>query len=117
MRFPKLIFALLTLFLVAGLQPALAGKQDFVLHNATGVDIYAIYVSPTGVEEWQEDILAVDVLMDGESLKIKFNRGETAQLWDIRVEDEEGNALMWEGINLLEASEVTLLPDGTAELE
>ncbi len=55
--------------------------------------------------------------MDGESLKIKFNRGETAQLWDIRVEDEEGNALMWEGINLLEASEVTLLPDGTAELE
>ena len=42
------------------------------------------------------------------TLNIKFNRHETAAHWDLRIEDKEGNGVVWENLNLLEISEVTL---------
>ncbi len=112
----RIVTVLLALMVFVG-SPALAGEQDFELQNSTGVDIYKVFVSPSGAADWQEDVLGVDVLLDGEAVVISFDRSETAAHWDIRVEDDEGNALMWGKINLLEASHVQLLPDGTAEIE
>lgn len=88
--------------------PAVAGDQDFELLNKTGVEIAALYVSPSQADEWGEDILGVDVLPDGESVHIKFSRKETAAKWDIRIEDGDGNSLEWEGFNLLEISKIAL---------
>lgn len=96
------------------------GSQDFTLINNTGVIIDSVYISPTYINSWQEDILGQDRLADGDSVNIHFNRQERTTKWDIRVEDSDGNALIWEDINLLAISKVTLYYNngkGTAALE
>jgi len=96
------------------------GKQDFTLVNQTGVEINALYVSPHDSDDWAEDILGRDTLPKGERVDITFKRSEKAAMWDLRIEDDKGNSIEWENLNLLEISKVTLhLKDGkaTAEIE
>lgn len=61
-----------------------AGYQDFVLVNSTRGDILSIYTSPTGVEDWEEDILGDNTLDSGESLTITFS-GRSERFWDIKI--------------------------------
>lgn len=98
--------AAVALSLAAG--AASAGDQDFTVSNDTGVEIHKLYTSPHSADDWEEDVLGEDVLPDGESLEIAFSPRETAALWDLRVEDEDGNAITWTRLNLLEISTVTL---------
>lgn len=94
------------------------GKQDFTLVNQTGVEINAVYISPHNVDDWEEDILGRDTLPNSQRVDINFKRDEKAALWDLRIEDKEGNSLEWENLNLLEISKVTLhLKDGKATAE
>ena len=88
------------------------GKQDFTLHNATGVEIHELYVSPHDSGDWEEDVLGRDTLPDGESVEITFSRKEKAKLWDIKIVDGKENSIEWEELNLLEISEVTLHKKG-----
>ena len=60
--------------------PVAAGQQDFTLYNETGVDIYQLYVSPASTDQWEEDVLGVDVLEDGDAVDISFDRDEDADL-------------------------------------
>jgi hypothetical protein len=87
---------------------ARSGKQDFVLHNETGVEIHELYVSPTTTDDWEEDVLGVDTLPAGESVKITFEDREHSAKWDLKVVDSKGNSIEWENLNLIEISEVTL---------
>lgn len=108
-----LFIALFTGFLmcVPGLltrEVSAQGAQDFTVVNRTGVEIYALYVTPHNADEWGEDILGADTLLADEDLLITFSRSERARLWDLRVEDEDGNFIEWERLNLLEISKVTL---------
>ncbi len=84
------------------------GKQDFVLHNKTGVEIHNLFVSPHNADDWQEDVLGRDTLADDESVKIGFNPRERSAFWDLRVTDSEGHSIIWEKLNLLEISDVTI---------
>src|ERR1700736_58778 len=113
----KLVAVVAISFLVASIALA-QGKQDFTLHNNTGVEIHKLHISPHDVNEWQEDILGKDTLANGESLEIHFSRKETEKLWDLRIEDKEGTSIEWESLNLLEISEITLhYSDGKATAE
>ena len=101
--------------------PAASGAaQDFKLVNKTGVIIDKLFVSPSDVDDWEEDILGQDVLADGATLDIKFKRAEKAAKWDLKVEDSEGHSIEWTDLNLLEIEKITLKYDGkkaTAETE
>lgn len=113
----KLIAIAAVSILVAGLAMA-QGKQDFTLHNNTGVEIHKLFISPHSTDEWEEDILGKDTLPDGESVEINFSRKETAKLWDLKIVDKEGTSIEWENLNLLEISEITLhFKDGKATAE
>ena len=94
------------LLLVPG-APA-AGRQDFTLHNETGVEIHSLHVSPHNVDDWQEDVLGRDTLADGDSVQIEFSPKERAASWDLKITDHEGAAIVWEKLNLLEISDITL---------
>ncbi len=83
-------------------------NQDFTLVNSTGVEINKLFVSPHDKDDWEEDILGQDTLASGQTLDIKFDRDEKSALWDLRVEDTQGNAIEWENLNLLEISKITL---------
>jgi hypothetical protein len=95
-----------------------SAAQDFALVNKTGVEIHAVYISPHDGDDWEEDILGRDTLPNGESVDIKFNRDETAENWDLRIEDSKGNAIEWENLNLLKISKATLFyENGKARAE
>lgn len=94
--------------LVAATAYARAGKQDFILHNETGVEINELYVSPVTSDDWEEDILGQDTLADGDSLKITFDDRDKHVHWDLKVTDSKGNSIEWHDLNLIEISEVTL---------
>ena len=94
---------------------ARAGKQDFVLHNETGVEIHEVYVSPVTADDWEEDVLGKDPLANGESVKITFDDRDKHSHWDLKVVDAKGNGIEWHDLNLVEISEVTLhYKDGKA---
>ena len=87
---------------------ARAGKQDFILHNQTGVEIHEVYVSPVSTDDWEEDVLGKDTLPDGESVKITFEDHEKHVHWDLKIVDGKGNSIEWHDLNLIEISELTL---------
>lgn len=114
--FPKLLIAAASLVAI-NLQ-AIAGDQDFTVHNKTGVEIHALYVSSHDTNNWEEDILGQDTLPDGETLEIKFNPKENAENWDLRIEDKDGNSVVWENLKLTEITDVILrIKDGEAVAE
>lgn len=84
-----------------------AGTQDFTLVNQSGVEIYALYVSESANESWEEDILGENTLPDGGRINIEFH-GRSHCLWDIMATDEDDNQVHWSGINLCETSVVVL---------
>jgi len=109
-----LALGMLGIFLIATAY-ARTGKQDFILHNRTGVEIHEVYVSPHTANEWEEDVLGKDTLADGDSVKITFEDREKHAHWDLKVVDGKGNSIEWEDLNLIEISEVTLhYKDGKA---
>lgn len=93
---------------VSTMEVSAQAAQDFTLVNKTGVEIYALYVTPHNANAWGDDILGADTLLANETLEISFSRKERAKLWDLRVEDEDGAFIEWENLNLLEISKVTL---------
>jgi hypothetical protein len=82
--------------------------QDFTVVNKTGVEIYALYVTPHDADEWGNDILGVDTLANGQTLDITFARKEKAQFWDLRIEDADGSFIVWESLNLHQIDTLTL---------
>ncbi len=67
---------------------ARAGKQDFTLHNQTGVEIHSLHVSPHSTDDWEEDVLGKDTLASGESVKITFDDRDKHVHWDLKVTDK-----------------------------
>lgn len=110
---------ILLLMLVAGAMAVFSttnvsaqAAQDFTVINKTGVEIYALYVSPHNSTDWGEDILGVDTMPNGNTLDITFSRKEKVALWDLRIEDKDGAFLVWDNLNLLAIDTVTLLYKG-----
>lgn len=103
------------LVVAGGLAVASAGaasaqaQQDFTLVNATGYPIRSVYVSPSNVNSWQEDVMGVDVLGEGEEVAISFSRDESDCSWDLKVtfHDDDSDAV-WHGIDLCSVSTITL---------
>jgi hypothetical protein len=103
---------LLTLSVVAMCFAAVAfargGKQDFVLHNETGVEIHELYVSSHSSNQWGDDVLGKATLKPGESVKVTFDDQEKNVKWDLKVADGNKHTIEWENLDLSKISEVTL---------
>ena len=98
------------IMLTAGLGLSAAQNKvlDFKLVNMTDVTIEKIFISPADVNEWEEDVLGVDTLEHGETLEVKFNTTETKKLWDLKVTDHAGTAIIWEDLDLSKVNILTL---------
>jgi len=69
-----------------------AQAQDFVLVNNTGITIYDLYVTEADSLVWGEDILAEQILNDGEELENNFSGYVNDEyLFDILIGDAERN--------------------------
>jgi len=110
-----IVVTLSVLLVFAAAALARSGKQDFVLHNQTGVEIHELYVSPHSANDWGTDVLGQDTLPAGESVKITFDDREKQVKWDLKVADEKKHSIEWENLDLSKISEVTIhYKDGKA---
>jgi hypothetical protein len=82
-------------------------KQDFTLHNETGLEITEVYVSETGNDDWEEDVLGRDTLATNDTVDITFHR-KRADNWDIKVVFSNGKSNFWRKLNLSQITDVTI---------
>lgn len=94
------------LFLMHG--AALAGQQDFTIVNKTGYPLKHIYVAESKSDSWDEDVLGRDVLNDGESFELSFDKAENTCKWDMKVAYDDGETATWENLDLCKISKLTL---------
>lgn len=111
------LFLVALIFTVALSGTAFAGRQDFTLVNQTGRDIINLYITPSQSYYWNDDILGVDVLPNGDSTHINFHRSEPDRYWSMMVTFSDGNDFVYEGIDLFSISQITLRFDGMAVQE
>lgn len=83
-------------------------RQNFTISNQTGHVLTTLNVSPSNSDQWGPDILGRDVLANGESAEITFERGETQCQWDIRGTYDDGGTTDARGVNLCEVATVNL---------
>lgn len=76
--------------------------ESITVHNSTGYTIAQIFISPASERSWQEDILDLDVLVDGDEAEIDFRRAERTCDWDLMVVYDDGEAAIWSGLDLCE---------------
>ena len=75
------------------IQTALADPRDFTLFNESDVTLTHIYVSPSDMSDWQEDVMGLDVLPPGDSVDIVFPSGSFSAgdcVYDIKVLARDG---------------------------
>jgi len=67
-----------------------AEASTLTIQNTSASDIYAIYISDSGTNEWEENIIEGNYLPSGNELKITINGSYNK--FDLRVEDGDGNS-------------------------
>jgi len=93
----KIALACILFFL--GTLSAYAAGMYLNVTNNTGYAAYHLYVSDVGSDEWGEDVLDVDVLEDGETIRVNIN-GYSNPKFDVQLEDEEGDTYTLRNINV-----------------
>ena len=83
-------------------------RQNFTINNQTGHVLTTLNVSASNEDQWGPDILGRDVLANGETAEISFERGETQCQWDIRATYDDGGTTDARGVNLCEVATVNL---------
>jgi hypothetical protein len=103
--FKKGLFALFLAVAMSAV-PALAGDQDFTLHNNSSKTLNSLYVSPHSSDSWGSDILGQDTLAPGDSVKVTFPRDTDACHWDVKGTFEGGGEAEVDDVDFCSVSEV-----------
>lgn len=101
------------MLVILGLSPSVVRAEsalDFTLVNDTGYVIDKVFVSPSKLEKWGEDVMGPDdQVPDGKSVHIHFNReAEKVTKWDLKVVFTDNESRYWTDLDLSTISEVTI---------
>ena len=102
--------AVLALMLVvASVSTAFADPRDFELVNASGRDIAEIYVAPSNMDDWGDNLIPDGkVLPNGNKVPIAFQRyTEGDCYYDVKVITTDGGEGELNQVNLCETTTVT----------
>jgi len=72
---------------------AQADDLVFTLKNATKSTLERFYTSPSGVDDWEDDVFGQDVLEPGQSVEITIADGRRVCNYDMRFEFTEDSNL------------------------
>ena len=84
-------------------------RQNFSVVNATGHVVMTLNVSPTTENEWGPDILGSQVLQNGQTAQVVFDRAETQCNYDIRATYDDGDTTDMRNVNLCQVGTVNLV--------
>jgi hypothetical protein len=76
--------------------------EKIMVVNSTGYTIAEVYIAPASSDSWEEDVLGVDVLVDGDEVEIDFRRSENTCDWHLMVIYDDGEQAVWDGLDLCE---------------
>jgi len=89
-------------------QSALADQRDFQLQNNSSVDIASVYVSPSGVNSWGDDVMGSDILPSGQTVNMNFTGSDDGTCnYDIKVLSTQGQEGYLYKVDLCSVSTVT----------
>lgn len=77
--------------------------------NNTGYDIYFLYVSHGKSKSWEEDVLDVDILRNGQTVHVTVTNAKS-RIFDIRAADEDGDTYTLWNVDI-STSDVTFTLD------
>jgi hypothetical protein len=88
-----------------------AARQNFSVVNGTGHTVLTLNVSPTTEDEWGPDILGSQVLQNGQTAQVTFDRAESQCNYDIRATYDDGDTTDMRGVNLCQVGTVNLVAE------
>lgn len=105
----KLASVLVALGLLAAAAVSAQDARDITVVNKSGKPITELYISPADSDDWEEDVLGVDVLAEGESVKISFSGYKDTQCsFDILARNAAGDEWLLTDLDLCETFTVTI---------
>ena len=66
-------------------------EVELIIINQTGTDICSFYASPTGTDQWGENLLEESVLSSWANTGVKCKVGKDTLRWNFAFEDASGN--------------------------
>ena len=84
-------------------------RQNFSVVNGTGHTVMTLNVSPTSEDEWGPDILGTQVLQNGQTAQVTFDRAETQCNYDIRATYDDDDTTDMRNVNLCQVGTVNLV--------
>jgi hypothetical protein len=92
------LFTLPMVFASSGI--AFAEDLTFTLYNETSATLMYLYISPTNVDDWEEDVLGNDILDPGESGEVTIADDRRTCIYDILGVFDDGDQVEDYKINL-----------------
>lgn len=77
--------------------------------NATGEDIYYLFVSHSESDTWGDDMLGDEILPNGETYRV-FLSNQPSSIFDIQAKNEDSECFTYMGINV-ETMDITVNPE------
>jgi hypothetical protein len=84
---------------------AAAGKQDFRIHNRSSIPIVRLYVSSSGTNDWEEDVLRSDILEPGQVFRLNFGDDAQGCMHDLKAVFRNGAVVEEREVNLCRVSD------------
>lgn len=83
--------------------------RDITVVNKSGKPITELFISPADSSDWEEDVLGIDVLAEGESVKISFSGYKDSQCsFDILARNADGDEWLLTDLDLCATFTVTI---------
>lgn len=100
--------AIAPIMLAASVAPALADPLRFTLINASPYDVKGFYLSPVGINDWEEDVFGDGYLSAGSQVTISVDDGRDLCIYDMRFLMPDDSEFVEKAINVCDLSEYTL---------
>ncbi len=88
--------------------PALAEDLTFKLINHSDANVDGFYVSHSGTNDWEENLLSGGYLAPGYEVDVMINDGRRTCTYDIRVEFDDKSAVEDYEMDLCDLGEYTV---------
>jgi len=89
---------------LANTSKVLAEDITFLLENKTRANMTEFYASPSGVKNWEDDILGDDVLRSGKTIEININDESGTCIYDFQAKFADGDVVEKYDINICKLS-------------
>ena len=84
---------------------AFAENRDVTVTNASSAAMIEFFASNTGTNNWEEDILGVDVLEVGEAVDVNIDDGSGYCVFDFKAPFEDGSSAVMGNVNVCDISQ------------